>query len=152
MYLMRVSQVFTAHIIGQIDFNEMNPFKRGVAVIGANPVAMLVVHRRNFQTERPFLPLSLPWCGMYPQGMGERAARELLAVEWRLQQQQLRVEEGCREVAGAREWDRESLFFGSTAACCSVTVAPPVPALSCSGSPPGWSHRGRYILAPATVS
>lgn len=115
-------------------------------------MAMLVVQRRNFQTERPFLPLSLPWCGMYPQGMGEHTAEELLAVEWRLQQKWLRVEEDCREVAGARERGRESRFFGNTAACCSVTVAPPVPALSCSGSPPGWSHRGRYILAPATVS
>lgn len=59
MYLRHLSQVFAACVIGQVDFNKMHQFKSEVAVIGANPVAGLVVHSRKRQTERPF-PSSLP--------------------------------------------------------------------------------------------
>lgn len=128
MYLRRVSQVLTARIIGQMHLtSETNQFRRGVGVTGANPVAVLVVRRGNVQTERPF-PSSLPPFPAVGCVLRERGTYRPRAAGGRVgvTTERLRAEQGCGEVAGARErgrgreGGRESLFSGSGAASCSV--------------------------------
>lgn len=135
----------------------MHQFKRGVAALGANPLAMLVVHSRKFQTERPF-PSSLPSLvrdvssgngGTYCRGAaGSGVGVTTEAAEGRAGLQRGGWSQGAGQ--GRSPW-----FLGAVLLAVqeiSVTVAPCVPALSCSSSPLGWSCRGRYVLAPAAVS
>lgn len=137
----------------------MNQFKGVATVIGANPVAILVVHRGNFQTERPF-PSSLPslvWDvssgngGTYCWGAaGSGVGVTTEAAEGRAGLQRGGWSQRAGQGQGGSPW-----FLGAVLPAAqeiSITVAPCLPALSCSGSPLGWSHRGRYVLAPATVS
>lgn len=125
-------------------------FKEGVAVIVANPMAMLVVHSRRFQTERPF-PSSLPSL-VWDLSSGNKGMRceELLAMEWVLQQKQLRLVERWLESGS-----RAGLWFLGAAAGCARDLHSHGSLCSCffcSGSPRGWSYRDRTGLAPATVS
>lgn len=95
-------------------------------------MAMLVVHSRKFQTERPF-PSSLPSL-VWDLSSGNKGmhCEELLAVEWVLQQKQLRVEQACEEMAGVREQGREGLCGFWKQLCCARALHSHGSLCSCS--------------------
>lgn len=119
-------------------------------------MAMLVVHSRKFQTERPF-PSSLPSL-VWDLSSGNEGmhCEELLAMEWVLQQKQLSSGRLWRDGWSQGAGQGRGLWFLGAALLAvqeiSMAMAPYVPALSCSGSPRGWGCRDRSGLAPAAAS
>jgi len=114
----------------------MHQFKRGVAVIGANPVAVLVVHSRKLQTESP-VPSSLP-STVWDLSSGNRgtsycrgAAGSGVGVTAEAAEGRAGLQRGGQS-RGVGQGQAGSLVSGSNTACCTRDLCNHGSLCSCS--------------------